>query len=91
MQKIIDGRECWVMTSEQYVKAAIANVEATLNESGQRLTSKATLDPSKLSTRARHVSGAQADRHALLPRAYWLSQLGTVDRSTCTVLVLAIE
>ena len=30
------------MTSEQYVKAAIANVEATLNESGQRLPLKAT-------------------------------------------------
>ena len=41
MQKIIDGRECWAMTSEQYIKSAIAYVEATLNESGQRLPSKA--------------------------------------------------
>ncbi len=42
MQKVIGGRECWAMTSEQYVKAAIANIEATLHESGQRLLSKAT-------------------------------------------------
>jgi hypothetical protein len=42
MQKVIDDRECWAMTSEQYVKAAIANVETTLNERGQRLPSKAT-------------------------------------------------
>jgi hypothetical protein len=42
MQKVIGGRECWAMTSAQYVKAAIANVEAFLNASGQRLPSKAT-------------------------------------------------
>jgi hypothetical protein len=42
MQKVIGGRECWAMTSEQYVKAAIGNIEATLHESGQRLLSKAT-------------------------------------------------
>ena len=37
MTKIIDGVECWAMTSEQYIKAAIARVEAKLAESGQRL------------------------------------------------------
>ena len=41
-QRVINGRECWTMTSEQYVKAAIANVEATLDASGQRLPSRAT-------------------------------------------------
>ena len=39
-QKVIGGVECWTMTSEQYVKAAIANVEAKLNESGQRLPTR---------------------------------------------------
>ena len=41
-QKVIDGRECWSMSSEQYIKAAIANVEAALDEGGQRLPSRAT-------------------------------------------------
>jgi len=34
-QKVIGGVECWTMTSEQYVKAAIANVEAKLDRTGQ--------------------------------------------------------
>jgi hypothetical protein len=41
-QKEIDGRECWAMTSEQYAKPSIANAEAALDASGQRLPSKAT-------------------------------------------------
>ena len=40
-QKVYDGIECWTMSSEDYVKAAIANVEATLDMIGQRLPSKA--------------------------------------------------
>ena len=39
-QKMIGGVECWTKSSEQYVKAAIANVETALNASGQRLPSK---------------------------------------------------
>ena len=38
--KIINGVECWTMTSEQYIKAAIANVESKLNQSNQRLPSR---------------------------------------------------
>jgi Reverse transcriptase (RNA-dependent DNA polymerase) len=34
-QKVIGGVECWTMTSEQYVKAAIANVEANLDKPGK--------------------------------------------------------
>ena len=41
-QKIINGMECWTMSSEQYVKASIANVEAALKSSGQRLPSRCT-------------------------------------------------
>jgi hypothetical protein len=39
-QKVIGGVECWTMTSEQYIKAAVANVEAKLDKSGQRLPSR---------------------------------------------------
>ena len=39
-QKIIGDNLCWTMSSEQYVKAAIAAVEASLGESGQRLPTK---------------------------------------------------
>lgn len=39
-QKVINGVECWAMSSEQYVKAAIANVETKLGEAGQRLPSR---------------------------------------------------
>ena len=39
-QKVIGGVEGWTMTSEQYVKAAIANVEAKRNESGQCLPTR---------------------------------------------------
>jgi hypothetical protein len=37
---MINGVLCWTMNCEQYVKAAIANIEAKLNEYGQRLPSK---------------------------------------------------
>ncbi len=41
-QKVINGVECWMMSSEQYIKAAITNVETKLNESGQRLPTRCT-------------------------------------------------
>ncbi len=41
-EKNISGIMCWTMSSEQYVKAAIANVEAKLDESGQRLPTRCT-------------------------------------------------
>ena len=41
-QKVIGGIECWTMSSEDYVKAAIANVEEALNATGQRLPSRCT-------------------------------------------------
>ena len=39
-QAMIGGQQCWTMSSHEYVKAAIANVEATLNDSGQLLPSR---------------------------------------------------
>ena len=35
-----DGVECWTMSSEKYCKAAVHNVESTLNAHGRRLPSK---------------------------------------------------
>jgi hypothetical protein len=45
MQKIVGCVECWAMTSEQYVKAAIANLEFKLNELGQQLPTRCTRTP----------------------------------------------
>ena len=39
-QKVIGGRLIWTMSCEQYVKAAITNVEKKLKPSGQRLPTK---------------------------------------------------
>jgi hypothetical protein len=39
-QKAIDGVPVWMMTSEQYIKAAIANVETILDKEGQHLPSR---------------------------------------------------
>ena len=36
-----DGKWCWTMSPEQYVKAAVANVEERLAKSGRRLPGKA--------------------------------------------------
>ena len=39
-QAMIGGQQCWTMSYHEYVKAAVANVEGTLNASGQRLPSR---------------------------------------------------
>jgi hypothetical protein len=39
---VIGGQLCWTMSSHEYVKAAVANVEAALVASGQRLPSRCT-------------------------------------------------
>ena len=38
-QKVMDGHDCWTMTSEQYIKA-IVNIETKLDKEGQRLPSR---------------------------------------------------
>jgi hypothetical protein len=35
-----NGKTCWTMSSEQYVKAAVTNVEEDLAKHGKRLPSK---------------------------------------------------
>ena len=39
-KKVINGISCWTMSLEQYIKAAIANVETKLDKEGQRLPSR---------------------------------------------------
>jgi hypothetical protein len=41
-EKILNDVECWTMSSEKYVKAAVAAVEAHLDKSGQRLPTRCT-------------------------------------------------
>ena len=80
-QKIINGMECWTISSEQYVKASVANVEAALTSSGQRLPSRCTTpNSSQLSTGAGHNSGAKIRRHPLLSRDDWSLAVGDRTR-----------
>ena len=37
------GTKCWTLSSEKYVKTAVANVEEKLSKSGLRLPSKCTM------------------------------------------------
>ncbi len=38
-EKSINGIKCWTITSQDYVKAAVSNVEEALRGSGRRLPS----------------------------------------------------
>ena len=84
MQKVIGGRECWAMTSAQYVKAAIANVEAFLNASGQRLPSKATTPMQanyrpELDTSAELKLEGMRYYQELIGVLRWAIELGRID------------
>ena len=41
-ERVLNGVECWTMSSEKYVKAAVTAVEAHLDKSGQRLPTRCT-------------------------------------------------
>ena len=41
-ERVLNGIECWTMSSEKYVKAAVVAVEAHLDKSGQRLPTRCT-------------------------------------------------
>ena len=83
-QSIIEGRECWTMTSEQYVKAAIANVETALDKSGQRLPSRATTPitagyrPELDTTAELNLSGVRYYQE-LIGVLRWAVELGRID------------
>ena len=84
-QQIIDGQqESWNLTSEQYVKAAIANVEAALDKSGQRLPSRATTPmqsgyrPELDDTAELNLSGMRYYQE-LIGVLRWAVEIGRID------------
>jgi hypothetical protein len=86
-QKIIDGTLCWTMSSEQYVKAAIANVETKLDKEGQRLPSRC-LTPMKSGYRPEVDTSAELKIDGiryfqeLIGILRWACELGRVDIAT---------
>ncbi|KAI2491177.1 hypothetical protein MHU86_23404 [Fragilaria crotonensis] len=75
-EKILNGVECWTMSSEKYVKAAVAAVEAHLDKLGQRLPTRCDGDEGGLSTGTRYHGRAQCGRDSLLSRARWNTKMG---------------
>jgi hypothetical protein len=86
-QKVMDGISCWTMSLEQYIKAAIANVETKLDKEGQRLPSRC-LSPMqsgyrpKIDTSAElKIDGIQYFQE-LIGILRWACKLGRVDIAT---------
>ena len=83
-QKIVGGIECWAMSSEQYLKAAITNVENRLSESGQRLPSRcvtplqANYRPELDSTAELRIDGMRYYQE-LIGILRWAVELGRID------------
>ncbi len=92
-QKVIGGVECWTMTSQQYVKAAIANVEAKLGKSRQRLPSRcvtpmqANYRPELDVTSKMKIEGIRYCQE-LIGVLRWAVELGRID-ITMEVLMLS--
>ena len=73
--KFESGKYCWTMSPEQYVKAAVTNVEEDLTRSGKIFPSKmrhVTLD--QLCTLVGGFSGADVGRHAIIPGTHWTAK-----------------
>ena len=79
-----EGNECWTFSSEDYCKAAIANVEKTLGDQGKRLPSKC---PTPLMSGYRPELDASPELKASGVQYYqelvgvlrWAVELGRVD------------
>jgi hypothetical protein len=86
-KKIINGVLCWTMSSEQYIKAAIANVENKLDKEGQRLPSRC-LTPMKAGYRPEIDTSAELKADGiqyfqeLIGILRWACELGRVDIAT---------
>jgi hypothetical protein len=86
-KKVINGVTCWTMSSEQYIKAAITNVEAKLDKEGQRLPSRC---PTPIKTGYRPEIDTSAELKAdgiqyfqeLIGILRWACELGRVDIAT---------
>jgi hypothetical protein len=84
-QKTIEGVECWTLTSEDYIKAAIINVEAALLiVTGQRLPSRCTTPiqanyrPELDDSSELKVDGVRYF-HELIGILRWAVKLGRID------------
>ena len=83
----INGRMCWTMSCEQYVRSAIANVEAKLDEAGQRLPSKcltplqSNYRPELDTTAELKIEGVRYYQE-LIGVLRWAVELGRIDMAT---------
>ena len=75
-----NGKKCWTMSSEKYVKASVENVESGLAESDLRLPYRCdtpmstSYHPCKDVTREMNAEG-----FAHLPRTTWNTKVGDRD------------
>ncbi|KAI2499403.1 Reverse transcriptase (RNA-dependent DNA polymerase) [Fragilaria crotonensis] len=84
-QKIIGDVECWTMSSEEYVKAAIVNVETALDATGQRLLPSRCTTPMQANYRPElddtselKVDGVR-NFQELIGVLRWAVELGHID------------
>jgi hypothetical protein len=83
----IDGVSCWTMSSEQYIKAAIANVVTKLDKEGQRLPTrcvtpmKSGYRPETDTTAELKIDGIRYFQE-LIGILRWACELGRVDIAT---------
>jgi hypothetical protein len=86
-QKVIGGVKCWTMSSEKYIKAAIANVKAKLDKSGQRLPTRCTTPlqsgyrPEVDATAELKIDGIRYYQE-LIGILRWSIELGRIDIAT---------
>ena len=79
-----EGTECWTMSSEKYVKTAIATVEENLSKSGLRLPTKCTTPfvtgyhPSDDTGKELDAAGTQYFQE-LIGILRWAIELGRID------------
>jgi hypothetical protein len=86
-RKSIGGVDCWTMTSENYIKAAIANVEEKLDKMGERLPTKCSTPlqsgyrPELDSTAELKIDGIRYYQE-LVGVLRWSIELGRIDIAT---------
>jgi hypothetical protein len=86
-QKVINGIECWTMSSEQYVKVAIANMEAKLDKTGQCLPTRCNTPlqsgyrPELDVTAELKIEGIRYFQE-LIGVLHWSIELGQIDIAT---------
>jgi hypothetical protein len=82
--KLDSGKQCWTMSPEQYVKAAVTNVEEDLAKNGKRLPSKCvTLFSGNYAPWLEDTPELMADGvqrfQELIGQLRWAVEIGRVD------------